>query len=165
MNTRKTAKVLTMETKEVLDRQTGETISQETNKVVRIDSEPPFVKLYMEDIACLNGLPKSSSMLLFSLVRRMDWDGDITLVANIKKQIAKEVGITEKTIRNYLLKFAEQNIIKRVAQGQYRFNPKIFAKGDWSAIRTRRAEFMQLHITYTQDGKRVINNKIFTKDK
>lgn len=139
---------------------TGETSKETTESIIYLPSEPPFVKLYLDDITKLFGLPKSSSSILNSLLKKMDYDGIITLVGSSKKRIAEDIGVKLQTIDNAIQTLLKTDILRRVDRGEYMFNPSIFARGDWKSIVKQRDKFLELTIRYTSDGKRTIKSEI-----
>jgi hypothetical protein len=52
----------------------GETVHNESVSVKRIDGEPPYVKLYLDDISRLYELQSESKNLLLELLSRMDFE-------------------------------------------------------------------------------------------
>jgi len=146
------------------DRQTGEVISETKENVSYIPKEPAYVKLYLDDIARLYGLPKAGGDLLHALLKKMDYEGIITLVTGSKKRIAEELNIKIQTLDNNLQSLLKADILRRVSRGEFMFNPEIVAKGDWKNIYKQRNKYLQLTMTYSSDGKRTIKSELKTKE-
>lgn len=88
----------------------------------------------------------------------MDYENMITLTSRSKKEIAERVGIKMQTFDNYLRKLVDAEIFKRIGRGEYKVNPNLFARGDWTDISRQRDEWM-LTITYKANGTRQIEGK------
>ncbi|APS58372.1 hypothetical protein Psal071_00914 [Piscirickettsia salmonis] len=63
--------------------ETGEITRQVTENVVRFPREPEYVKMYVDDLSSILNLGKGASKLLCALVRKLDYDGLISLPAYI----------------------------------------------------------------------------------
>ena len=130
---------------------------QQTN-IIQFPKEPPFIKLYIEDLTAILKLPSGTKDLLYSLLMKMDYENMITLTSRSKKEIASRVGIKIQTFDNYLRKLVDAKIFKRIGRGEYQVNPTLFARGDWTDISRQRDEWM-LTITYKANGTRKIEGK------
>jgi|SaaInlStandDraft_4_1057021.scaffolds.fasta_scaffold20456_1 hypothetical protein len=139
--------------------ETGEIQSSESCTTIQIPQEPPFVKLYLDDIVRLNDLPKSSSKVLRGMIKYMSYNSDIVINAGLKRIIAKEIGIKEQSISNAITGFIKKDIMTRVETGIYMLNPELFAKGSWTDVRKLRNKYVELRITY-KDGKREMHSVI-----
>jgi Firmicute plasmid replication protein (RepL) len=126
--------------------------------IIQFPNEPPFIKLYVEDLTAIFKLPDGTKDLLYSLLMKMDYENMITLTSRSKKEIAERVGIKIQTFDNYLRKLVDAEIFKRIGRGEYKVNPNLFARGDWTDISRQRDEWM-LTITYKANGTRQIEGK------
>ena len=147
------------ETQQV-DLATGDVLTSSIERVSYMPSEPPYVKLYLDDVVKLYGLPKASSDLLHCLIRKMDYDGTLTLVSTGKQRIAKEINVKVQTIENNIQALLKTEILIRIGRGEYMFNPNLIAKGEWKNIYKMRNKFVELRITYGNDGKRTIKGEL-----
>lgn len=139
---------------QIYDFRTGERVSE--TKVMKLPSEPSFVKMYIEDISLLNGLGKNGNDVLREIVSYIDYSGEIVLTPARKKEIAEKHGITDRTVRNQIALLVKKGIIKNKTYLTYVANPSLFAKGDWKHISKLRDEY-QLVITY-KNGKRKVKS-------
>lgn len=139
--------------RERLDEQTGEFII--THREAVLPSEPDYVKLYLADIGMLSGLPGATNPILHELLKLMDYKNRIVLNASVKREIAKELNISVKTIDNALGALLKQNVLIRKDIGLFLGNPQLFGKGEWKNIRE-----LRLTIHYTQKGK-TISTEVF----
>lgn len=140
---------------EVVDIHTGKTIKEATTKVVALMQEPPFVKVYLNDLAKLLDLPDHCKNVVYALLQIMSFDGTIRLTLATKIKMCEKIGIKEKSFRNYLTALVKNGILLRTATSEYEMNPYLFAKGHWNEIRKRREDF-ELKIRYKSDGSKTI---------
>jgi hypothetical protein len=103
--------------------------------------EPQFVKVYLKDANNLLELPTACRDVCYALLQIMDDDGTITLTMNTKLKMAEQIGIKEKSFKNYLTKLVKAGVLFRSATSEYEMNPYLFAKGHWNEIHKRREDF------------------------
>lgn len=122
--------------------------------------EPPYVKLYIDDITKVLNLPPQSSPLLYELLRLMNFSGTVVIVKSVRERIGNKLGISDKSIRNRLSQLVKAGVMLRVGgrYGEYQMNPSLFARGDWSDVRQQREEF-ELKIRYRKSGDRVLTGQ------
>lgn len=149
-----TKKIVQQTTNTVTDLNTGEVRQTETTNVYQIATEPPYVKLYLDDLCNLIKIPDAQKNLLMALLRRLDFEGYIILSARARKDIAASLNIKDQTFRNMLNCLCKSEILRRVSTNEYQANPNYFARGEWKSICTRREAF-KVEITY-HDGQRKI---------
>ena len=150
-------KIRYQETTKLVDEDGNIKQEQHTN-IIQFPNEPPFIKLYIEDLTAIFKLPNGTKDLLYSLLMKMDYENMITLTSRSKREIAERVGIKVQTFDNYLRKLVDAGIFKRIGRGEYKVNPNLFARGDWADISRQRDEWM-LTITYKANGTRKIEGK------
>lgn len=155
-------KIRFQETTQVVD-ENGMVKQQQQTNIVQFPNEPPFIKLYIEDLTAILKLPNGTKDLLHSLLMKMDYENIVTLTSRSKKEIAERVGIKIQTFDNYLRKLVDAEVFKRIGRGEYKVNPNLFARGDWGNISRQRDEWM-LKITYTSNGTRRIEGKAVKAD-
>ena len=136
--------------------QDGVVKEEDSLRILRVPQEPPYVKMYMEDLTAIMRLPSGTKDLLHHLLVKMDYENMITLTTRSKKEIAERVGIKIQTFDNYLKKIVESGIFLRVGRGEYKVNPNLFARGEWNKISKQRDEWWKLTITYKFNGEREI---------
>jgi len=122
-----------------------------------IEIEPDYIKLYIQDMLMLLGLPKGQSDILVMLLRRLDYNLEIVLNSHIKKGIAQKLNIKTKdgklavnSIDKALGMFRKKGILRRVGRGVYRTNPRLFARGKWRDIKK-----IRMTVTYSENGKEI----------
>lgn len=128
---------------QTFDNVTGEhTHGEKTSIFLGQDKEPPFVKMYLEDIEILHRLPKKSGDFLFELLMNMNYESEITINRIMKRRICEKLGLeNERTINNFLSTMVKKDVLYRVDRGVYIVNPYLLAKGDWNNIKGLRVAY------------------------
>jgi hypothetical protein len=152
------AKIIQLEQKIEVDYQTGEVSRTSDSRVINLPQEPPYVKMYIDDVGRLLDVPAGPRMVLYQLARRLDYEGYISLTPAGRERIAKACDIGVRTMSNYLTDLCKAGIIRHAGRGEYEMNPHLFAKGDWKDIAKRRLDF-ELSIHYSADGKKTIRGR------
>jgi hypothetical protein len=144
-----------------LDQLTGEIISQ--NKQVielrKMEPEPNYIKLYIDDLARLVGLQEGHKSILPYIAASVDYEGFVSLSAGRKARIAASAGCSVKSINNAITEYVKRGILVRVGYGEYELDPHLFAKGEWRKIRERRLRFA-MKVTYSETGGRSIETEV-----
>lgn len=123
-----------------VDTETGEVLGAETTTVYSHGEEPPYVKMYIQDILYMADMERRYEALTRAMLKRIDYaDREnglcIELTMRKKKLILKEIGWKNvQSIDNGVQKLLKGKIIYRVERGVYRFNPYLFGRGDWKSI-------------------------------
>jgi hypothetical protein len=139
---------------------TGEVQEQEVyiNKVV--DSEPGYVKLYLDVIAAFKEYSKSFNPILLSFLGYMSYaDKQQIIFVNkpLKEKIAGICGVSLSRVNQALIEFVDVGIFFRIKRGEYHVNAEIFGKGDWRDIKKIR----EIQAAMDMKNKRIISNVIF----
>ena len=153
------SKNIYQETVTTVDMQTGEISAVEKTNVVKLPAEPAYVKLYLDDIQKLYDLPNNT--ILYELLKRMNYEGEVVLNSSEKKKIAAKLSINVQTIDNYLTKLKSKDLFKSVETGTYIPNPNLFGKGEWLKVLDRRKKYdsIKLNVTYTESGLRSVKTE------
>jgi len=140
-----------------VDLETGKAIesTEQRERTVKVEQEPNFIRLYLQDICKLNDIPKTGSKLLNELLKYTSYDNKILLPSAIKKEIAKKLDTTVGTLDNALSKLTKKEILRREGTGVYILNPFFFRKGKWTDIKKIRAEW-----EYGEEGRILTNVEI-----
>ena len=147
-----------------LDKSTGEVEALSSTTTFMVDNEPPFIKLYINAIAKLTGLPDGNKNTLFELIKLVDYDGRIILNAGLRRIIAKNLGIKPHTIANTLTQLVKSGFISRVDSGIYLLSPFYFAKGAWVDIMKSRVEYVKISMFYSGDSETTTIETGFNED-
>jgi Firmicute plasmid replication protein (RepL). len=151
----KPERVVYNETKKEINFSTGEIKTEEITNVVKIPKEPPYVKMYIDDLAKILELTSGCRSLLYFLIKKMDYEGIITLTKSSRDRLAEQIGVKETAVRNQITQLCQKGILRRIGTGEFEANPNLFARGDWSDIHKRRKCF-KLTINY-ENEKRTLN--------
>lgn len=141
-------------THQVIDAETGEIKREEVDKTYQFPSEPPYIKLYLQDILYLSDLPKTHDKVLISLLKKATWASAemgmvVTLSAGMKRIIAEQLGFKNtRTINNVITDFVKADILFRIDTGVYQLSPYLFGRGDWADISA-----LRMNIEYTLNGR------------
>jgi len=142
-----------------VDRQTGEVLSSTSNvtELRPLPKEPPYIKLYVEDLTRLLGL--ANSEILLYIAASIGYDGIASLSTTRRARIALTCGVSEKTVRNAITEYLRAGVLRRVGRAEYELDPHLFGKGEWADIRERRARF-QLEVQYGEEGRTVRTRRL-----
>lgn len=150
---------LYQETTHVTDSETGEVKSSQTTTKRKIEAEPPFVKLYIDDVCALNHIPKSQKDVFHYLIKKLDYDGYITISTRYRTLMAKELGVKTQSIANKIQELAKSGLISVEGKNEYKVNPYFFGRGAWVDILNERQNgSFSMTIKY-KAGKREISTK------
>jgi len=146
------------------DLNTGEVATVEHTNVVKLPTEPAYVKLYLDDIQKLYDLPNNT--ILYELLRRMNFDGEVVLNSSEKKKIAAKLDIKVQTIDNYLFKLKAADVFTSIETGTYLPNPSLFGRGDWLKILDRRKKYesIKMNVTYGEDGSKTVETEFTSNE-
>lgn len=133
---------------------TGEVLSELRYTKRKVSKEPNFIKLYLDDVMLLSDIPRSKSDVLYLLLRKMNYDNEITVVASHKRDIAKELKCSIINIDKTLALLVDKGILVRKERGVFIANPRLFGRGNWEDI-----EELRLRVDYSKKaGKKLIAN-------
>lgn len=135
--------------------ETGLIEQEKTEQSFRINPEPPYVKMYIDDICDIVNAPASLKPLLILALRKLDYDGYISLSTRYRRQMCESLGIKDGTLRNRLNMLVKHGFFKSVGGSEYKVNPYYFARGDWKNIVEQRRDF-ELKIRYSSTGEKTI---------
>jgi hypothetical protein len=154
------SKVIYEKTQTITDHETGEITAEQTERITLLPKEPPYIKIYLEDIAKIQDLPSGSTNLLYELLKIMNYEtNEIFLNSALKKRIAEKIGIKNlKSIDNALTQFHQRNVLIRVDRGIYMANPNLFGKGTWQQV--HRLRKLSVRLIYGEDGSKEIQSDI-----
>lgn len=145
---------------ETIDRDTGEIQKETEERSVRFSAEPPYIKMYIDDLCAVVNAPNSLKDILLMILRKLDYDGYITLSTRYRKQICAELNIKDGTLRNRLSALVKRGFVYSEGGNEYLANPNLFARGDWKSIVEQRSDF-EMKIRYTSNGEKIISTGVF----
>lgn len=145
------------ETTFLVNNSTGE-IHEEYTKIstFKAEKEPPYVKLYTEDIGRLYGLNTSSRDVLTCLARHMVYKTNvIVLYGPIKTIMMKELGMNKNTFNKAIDMLYKAGFLIRQSRACYVLDPCIFGSGTWEDVKR-----VRLSIEYNLDGSKTIKTSL-----
>ena len=104
------------------------------------EKEPPYYKVYMNTVSRVQGISSGVKNAISELAQYMNYDGTIDLNKNRKMKIAETMGITEKSLANYMSKAIASGLIIKRGGGSFAFHPSIFGRGSWEGVKATRNE-------------------------
>lgn len=131
----------------------GEVTNSVNTNSFQAEAEPPYVKLYLDDIARLNGLSPKTNAVLQAIVKYMNFRNEIILVAHNKRQISAELNTTMNTLNDCIKKLVKKGMLIRIDKSCYLVDPSLFGKGRWKDIKN-----LRLTIEYGEQGRTLISN-------
>jgi hypothetical protein len=132
----------------------GEILKSLKTSTYAVESEPAYIKLYIQDIGILNNITGKSNEVLLEFIRHMGYNNVIPTYKPIKQMIAKKLNISLHTVDKAVKMLKKNGLFIPFARGMYIADPNLFAKGKWSDIKN-----LRLVIQYDSDGtKRLKSN-------
>lgn len=148
MNNNTSKRVNKVSTLKQVNIDTGEVNYLASVETSRIESEPSFIKIFIDDLSRLTHLPKGCPSVLSELLKYMTYENLIILNPYIKTEIAKNTNLTENRVTHLIADLIENGILTRIASSTYFANPDLFGRGKWADIRE-----LRLTIKYDKDGR------------
>lgn len=119
----------------------GEVLSTKhdrTFKSVR-DSEPSYIKFYLQDTERYDLLKRGTEKLLKELFKYISYnDNRIYLNSTIRKNISEKLNIKEQTLSNGLNELKKHQLLIHLDKSVYMANTLYFAKGEWAKLKKHR---------------------------
>lgn len=126
-----------------------EQLSTYTTKLSVSETEPRYVKLYLDDIAKLEGITGSQNSVLLGILKLTQFStNEVILNKYNREKIASSLDTTDQVIRNTISNFVKREILFKIATGVYKLNPYLFGSGTWQQIKG-----LRMTIEYTEQGK------------
>ena len=148
-------KMTTLQEYVEIDHTTHEIHKEQFVREFKVDVEPNYIKLYLQDISYLNQLPKRSDSILFILLQYVNYKHELHINNHIKKSIAKELDCSLSNINNSITNLVKKEVLIRIDRGVYELNTYLFGKGSWKDIFKHRKS-LKLEVFYSQDGGREV---------
>ena len=139
----------------IIDSETGEVIQQDRKESLAVGKEPNYYKVYINDLANLQGLNPTEKMVFEMLSANMTFDNLIVLIKPIKEKLVKITGKEFETIKKAIQGLAKKKVLLKEERACYRVNPKYVAKGKWEDIKA-----LRLVIEYSERGREISIEKV-----
>ena len=141
-------KILKEKIVQQIDYETGELIKQTTDKIVKVQKEPNFIKLYLDCMLTFTGTKHIPSNFLMEICRYITYSNKnkkqmyLTIAKREREEISKELEISISMVNQYIKRCIDSGILfKTNYRASFIVNPFLIAKGEWSNIKELRAEF------------------------
>lgn len=135
-----------------VNKMTGEVIFEslkQKNKISILETEPKYVKLYLDDLSLLNGLTTNQNTVMLEIVKRTQWQTNVVCLNKYyRDEISKITGSSDQVIRNIISTFVKKSILIKIGTGMYKINPYLFGTGSWQNIKG-----LRLTVDYTEEGR------------
>lgn len=146
-------KINTMTEQTIIDHD-GTIQEQVVSSTYNIESEPPYVKMYLDTLLYLKDLPKSHNPVLLGILQRLPWananEQYIAINAGLKRQMAEQLSCSVSRINNAITDFVKGELLTRVDTGLYMVNPHLFGRGEWKDIKR-----LRMQIDFDAQGKTI----------
>lgn len=142
----------------------GEKTSRLEMKKGKWEQEPPYIKLYLQDIMYLSDLSGRYVPLLLHLLNLANYADQnnamcVVLAPAIRENICKDIGWKSVgTFNNAIDDLVKGNLIKRVSRNIIQLNPNLFGKGKWVDVQKLRLE-INYESTNNRTFQAVIDDK------
>lgn len=139
----------------IIDAETGEIIEQARRESLAVGKEPNYYKVYINDLANLQGLNPTEKMVLETLSANMTFDNLIVLIKPIKEKLCEITGKEFETIKKAIQGLTKKKVLLKEERACYRVNPKYVAKGKWEDIKA-----LRLVVEYSERGRDISIEKV-----
>lgn len=120
-----------------------------------VSKEPPYIKVYIDDISRLVDLPKGMNRILFQLLKYIGYNNILVAYKPIKMMVAINLGISLAYVDKCILAFVKKGLLVRFQRGMYIADPCLFGRGSWGEI-----EELIMIIRYNKDGTKVLSSSM-----
>lgn len=134
----------------------GDVISSTSTSIRSMPSEPPFIKIYLDDICKINNLAKKASTLLYALFQYTGYNtNQILLPAGLKHELMQEMGYKSmQSLNNEISKLIKAEMLIKKSTGVFVLNPEFFGRGEWQSIKA-----LRMTIVYNAKGQKIIKSE------
>lgn len=157
MEEKKKPENVVKDTKVVITRD-GELLNVEQHLSIPVGEEPPYYKVYLQDLSNVLGLAPAEHMVWEVLCSNMSFTNIVVLIKPIKDMLVQATGKKYETIRAAIKSLVAKGLLVRQARAVYMVNPKYAARGKWQDIKA-----LRLTIDYNEQGRNIEVKKITNK--
>jgi hypothetical protein len=118
-----------------------------------LDSEPLFVRMYLQTLSSLTEKNEKKTKLLYYLLENMNSkDNKVAIDPMARDELLEAIDVGRSLYYKYMQELEAYGYITRVARCIYMINPHLFFKGYWGAgAKKTRIEYIDLRLKF--DGK------------
>lgn len=136
----------------------GEILNVEQHLSIPVGDEPPYYKVYLQDLSNVLGLAPAEHMVWEVLCSNMSFNNIVVLIKPIKDMLVETTGRKYETIRAAIKSLVAKGLLMRQARAVYMVNPKYAARGKWQDIKA-----LRMTIDYNAKGRNIEVKKITNK--
>jgi len=124
----------------------------------KVSTEPPFVKMYVEDLGKLKGVAGGDIVVFLALLKFVGYDNIFDANLRNKEALQKELDYkTIQAITNSLSRLKGHGLIIPMQRGSFLINPEYITKKNWDETQKI---IMVVH--YEKDGSKRIKSEFIT---
>lgn len=139
----------------------GVITKSETTTRMKGGNEPPYVKMYCDDIGFYGGLSPMESKVLFALAMSCNYENEVRGTKHDRQIIAdflnegREDGqkTSAESVRFCIGGLIKAGFLAKKATGLYILNPDYFSRKSWVRTRETKATF-EMHVRYSPESGR-----------
>lgn len=136
----------------------GEILNVDQHLSIPVGDEPPYYKVYLQDLSNVLGLAPAEHMVWEVLCSNMSFNNIVVLIKPIKDMLVETTGKKYETIRAAIKSLVAKGLLMRQARAVYMVNPKYAARGKWQDIKA-----LRMTIDYNAQGRNIDVKKITNK--
>ena len=136
----------------------GEVLNVEQHLSIPVGDEPPYYKVYLQDIANVYGLNPAERAVWEILCSNMTFQNLVFLYKPIKMMLVQATGKKYETIKAAIKSLTAKGLLIRQDRAVYLVSPKYAARGKWQDIKA-----LRLTIDYNEQGRNIEVKKITNK--
>ena len=136
----------------------GEVLNVEQHLSIPVGDEPPYYKVYLQDIANVYGLNPAERDVWEILCSNMTFQNLVFLYKPIKMMLVQATGKKYETIKAAIKSLTAKGLLIRQDRAVYLVSPKYAARGKWQDIKA-----LRLTIDYNEQGRNIEVKKITNK--
>lgn len=136
----------------------GEVLNVEQHLSIPVGDEPPYYKVYLQDIANVYGLNPAERAVWEILCSNMTFQNLVFLYKPIKMMLVQATGKKYETIKAAIKSLTAKGLLIRQDRAVYLVSPKYAARGKWQDIKA-----LRLTIDYNEQGRKIEVKKITNK--
>ena len=145
------------DTKTVVTRD-GELLDVQQHISVPVGEEPPYYKVYLQDLSNVFGLAPAERAVWEVLCANMSFTNIVVLIKPIKNILVQTTGKKFETIKAAIKSLTNKGLLIRQERAVYMVNPNYAARGKWQDIRA-----LRLVIEYNEQGRNIEVKKVTNK--
>lgn len=136
----------------------GEILEHIQDLTIPVGEEPPYYKVYLQDLSNVMGLNPTERSVFEALCANMSFTNIVVLIKPIKEMLCEMAGRKYDTIKAAISSLTAKGMLIRKDRAVYLVNPKYAARGHWADIKA-----LRLTIEYNDSGRHVEVTKVSSK--